>query len=87
MKSIIEHNTKHCYLLYIINKVWNDRYLTQIIILHIIASLLIPENHAVKFINQSIEITFDHIMIKFFIRYASSNQIITYMRDFWAFRT
>ena len=87
IKSIIEHNTKHCYLSHIINKVWDDRYLTQIIILHVIASLLIPENHVIKSMNQSIEVTFDHIIIEFFIRYALSNQVTTYMRDFWAFRT
>ena len=87
MKSTIEHDTKHCYLSQIINKVWDDRYLTQIITLHIITNLLIFENHAVKSISQNTETTFDYIMIEFFIRYASSNQITIYIKDFWTFRT
>ena len=86
MKSATEHGTDQCHLSHIVNKVWDDRYLTQITTLHVVAGLLVPENHAVKSMGQSSEATFGLIMTEFFKRYAPADQVTTCMRDFWVFR-
>ena len=66
MRSVTEHNTKSCQLSYIVNTLWDDRYLKQITELHVITSLLVSKKHTVKSIEQTPKYTFDSIMTRFF---------------------
>ena len=86
IKSITKHNTKHCQLFYIVNILWNVRFLKQITLLYVVANLLFPNNHVVKSMKQIFEIAFSQIIIEFFQLYAASNQITICMRDFLTFR-
>ena len=86
MKSATEHNTKSCQLSYIVNTLWNDRYLKQMTKLYVVTSLLIPEKHAIKSIEQTSKYAFNPIITRFFRQYASPDQITTCIQNFWAFR-
>ena len=66
MRSATEHDTKPCQLSYIVNTLWDDRYLKQMTELHVVVSLLVSKKHAVKSIEQTSEYTFDPIMTRFF---------------------
>ena len=50
--------------------------------LHVVASLLVPEKHAVKSIEQTSEYAFGPIMTRFFRQYAPPDQVATCMQDF-----
>ena len=82
MRSAQEPNTKECDLAYIVDTLWDNRYLTQITELHVVATLLVPEKHAVKLIEQTPEHAFDSIITRFFQQYAPPDQVTTCMRDF-----
>ncbi len=56
-------------LQYIADVVWEDRYLTQITELHVVAALLIPQNHNIKVIEVFTEQAFSFIMHRFFGQY------------------
>lgn len=86
LKSATEHNTEYCHLPHIIQTVWDARFLKQVTSLHVVASLLVPENHAVTSMGQTPEVGFGPIMTDFFQRYAPPDQVTNCMRDFWAFR-
>ena len=66
LKSTTEHGTEHCHLSHIVKILWDDRYLKQITTLHVVASLLNPENHVVKSIGQTPEAAFGPIITAFF---------------------
>lgn len=86
MKSATEYGTVDYQLSFIVETLWDQRYLTQITELHVIATLLIPRNYATTSVGQTSKIAFEDFMTRFFQQYASPNQLINCMRDFWAFR-
>ena len=76
---------EHAQIPYIIDRLWDERYLTQVTELYIVATLLRPIN----FIKQQVGVTpataFGDIMTRFFQHYTTGKET-EYMRDFWAFR-
>ena len=86
LRSANEYGTEQCQLPFIINTLWDQRFLTQITELHIVATLLDPRKFAVKSVGQTPESAFGEFMTRFFQRYAPPDDLATCMRDFWAFR-
>ena len=86
MKSAPEYGTADCQLPFIVHTLWDQRFLTQVTELHVIAALLIPRNYAVTSIGQTPEAAFGGFMTRFFQQYTPPEQLTNCMRDFWAFR-
>ena len=66
--------------------IWEDRYLSQITELHVVAALLLPQNHAIKVLGVSTEPTFAPLMHRFFNQHLTSAEAATAMKQWLAFR-
>ena len=60
-------------LVHIVEVIWENRYLNQTTELHMIAALLLSQNHVMKMIEVSSKHAFRSIMHRFFHRYLDTN--------------
>ena len=81
-----EESDSEADLYHIAHVVWEDRYLSQITELHVVASLLLPQNRTIKVVGVTTEHAFSSIMHRFFARYLNAEDSIVAMRQWLAFR-
>ena len=66
--------------------VWEDRYLSQITELHVVAALLVPQNHNIQVIGVSTSQAFFSIMHRFFAEYLNVEEAKSAMKQWLSFR-
>lgn len=66
--------------------IWEKRYYTQIIELHVVAALLLLSNHNIKVVDLTTEYSFPQLMSRFFERYVCSEDSFFAMKHWFAFR-
>ena len=82
MKAAADYGMQQCNLPFIVNTLWDQRFLTQSTDLHVIATLLVQRNRAIKKGGQTPESGFGAFVTGFFQRFAPSDQIAMCIRDF-----
>ena len=70
---------------HIVTITWKNKYFNQIIKFHVIAVLLLPQNHVIKMIEMSFKLSFFIIMHDFFHRHFVSTDAVLVMKEWLAF--